>query len=216
MTQDDGHDDVEFAQRALDLLEKIASGESSPEEDRDVRRVAVGLHFTIKAVRHYSRAMSLVAASDRTGANEALDMLAAIKTGEQNPVWKYLKGIRSDPKRAKRAAKASGGQNQRRYIIIGCVRAYRDAADCSEAKAYRDIARECSLPDMAFNADRIKGWLKRYRDDLDNWEAHQKAIAGWAQLVTLIAARADPNKPPAAVLEAAKKLVGQTWAVPYV
>ena len=178
-----------------------------------MRRVAVGLRCIINAVNGYSRAMSSRLISGETGANEALAILAAIRTGEENPIWRYLRSIRRDPQHAK----ADGVHNQRRYIMIGCARAYRAVANCSEAEAYRVIARECSLPDVTFNADLIKGWLKRYKEDQDNVEAHLRAIAAYEQYVNVQAAAKVPGKPLTTerVLEAACKVVGQKWHVPY-
>jgi hypothetical protein len=209
----DGLDDVEFTQRVLDVLAKIQAGKPSSEEHRDVRRVAIGLYFIANAVRDHSRIASFVLASGETGSNEALAILAAFKTGEENPIWRYLKGIRRDPQHAR----ANGVDNQRRYIMIGCVRAYHAAAGGSEAKALKKIARECRFPDVTFNAGLIKGWLKRYKEDRDNVEAHLKAIAAYADTVNVVAAATDPDKPVTAerVLEAARKLVGQAWGVPY-
>jgi hypothetical protein len=213
--RDDGSGDAEFAERVLAVLEKIQAREPSPEQDRDVRRTAIGLYFLANAANHFSRIASSVLASGETGANEALALLAAIKAGEDNPIWKYLRGIRENPKRA---AKADGIHNQRRYIMIGCVRAYHSASKCSKAEAYRVIARECSLPDVAFNGDRIKDWLKRYNEDHAKVETHLKAIAAYADAVNRVAGAGDPDKPLTAerVLEAARKLVGQAWGVPYV
>jgi hypothetical protein len=207
-------DEVDFTERVLAVLEKIQKREPSSEEDRDVRRTAIGLYFLNNAANHFSRIASPVLASGETGANEALAILTAIRTGENNPIWQCLSGIRK--KNAKRAAKADGVNNQRRYIVIGCVRAHHAAAKCSGAEAYRVIARECSLPDVTFTAGLIKSWLKRYKEDVENQGTHLQAIAAYADLVNHVAAGNYKPLTAETVLEAARKVAGQAWGVPYV
>ena len=209
--EDDDPGAHDFAARVLDGLVKVQAGEPSSEQDRDVRRLIVGLACIANLVQNYSR----TAAGAESGANEALAIIKAITTGQKHPIWEYLEGIRSF-KYEPQHAPLNDIDAQHQYLIIGCVRAYlaqakREHPKYSERRAVRKIADACRLPDLSFDPDRIRGsWIKHYSANAAamNW------ILRWEGHVNNMAARMDPERPLLErILEASRRLVWRAWSV---
>jgi hypothetical protein len=214
--KDDGESALDLAERVLDGLVKARTGAPWSEQDRDVRRLIVGLACIDELTRNYSRAAAERVASAETGANEALAIIDAWTSGRDHPtLWKYFEGVRSlkhDPHHAP----VNGIDAQRQYMIVGLGLAYEEAAKCTRAEAFRDVAHACRLPDLSFDAKLIeKSWLnnsgKKYRKGdqaamkgIRFWQSHFKRKAN-----AMISTEPLSDK----ILQVGRRLICRAWSV---
>ena len=99
--EQDGRSSPEFTEAVRDLYEKACRGdlEHLPEQDRDVRRVAFGLAHIRGLIDAAARAFKEAGAYDEkigSANSEALAVIDALISGRDHPIWKHMKGLRSE------------------------------------------------------------------------------------------------------------------------
>jgi hypothetical protein len=207
--RDDGRVAADFAQRVLDVLVKAQAGEDATEKDRDVGRVAVGLAFIADGVKNYAQM-----AGAESGADEALAIIAALTSGREHPIWRFIRGIRAVKYRAQRAP-LNGIDAERQHMIIGVALAYQAIANCSESEAIRIVAPACSFPDLRFDAELIeKNWVKNLKNKASTRPGAMQAIWGWRDVTRKRAeAESSSESPSEKILEAGRRLIWRACSV---
>ena len=131
---------------------------------RDVRRVALALATIRGALDHILTEIKTsgdIKSFVDFALNDSFEILDAIVYGREHPVLRHIDGARSI--RGTTPA-VSNPELLRRWIVVGFVRAYQQAAQVSEIKAINKIIELCFFEDFDFGLEEIKGWSRRFRE----------------------------------------------------
>jgi hypothetical protein len=200
-----------FADEVLALLRWARNGHVGQPPSHSVysAKAAVGLSAIDQLIRRETDVLKQGNLTDLEnladkGLLDASDMLEALMTGRDHPIFNFVQGIRASGKRPQ-SAPPTIRELHGRAALVGLVRAYCTAAGASELEALRVVAECCSLENFKFTSERIKGWGRRFKDEQNDGPA---AFAN--DFLKKAAQRPDATPLADRVLE-----VGRLWARAY-
>ena len=141
------------------------------------------------------------------GLFDAAEMLEAMMTGHDHPIFDFMQGIRASkrPQSAPPTIRELAG----RLTLVGMVRAYCIAANVKPATALRVVVETCSFEDFKFTPDQIRGWEREWaKCDNRDVDAFTNTIMQDAE--RLPATRDLKDR----VIEAGIKYAFATWVTP--
>jgi len=204
-------DPAAFADEVLALFRWAVNGSSGqpPSYSVDSGKAALGLAAIDQLVRRETDVLKQGNLTDlenlaEKGLLDASDMLEALTSGRDHPIFDFVRGIRASGKRPQ-SAPPTNRELHGRAALVGLVRAYCTAAGASELEALRVVAECCSLENFKFTSEMIKGWGRRFKD-----EQNVGPVAFANEFLKKAAQRPDATPLADRVLE-----VGQLWARAY-
>jgi hypothetical protein len=158
---------AEFSDMVVALQKWALDSRSSPppSDNLDVRRVAFGLAAIQKLIRERGKVLKGAGDLDgftAEGLKAADDIVEALLTGREHPIFDYVDGIRTN--RGSGRPRPLNKEWVSRGCIVGAVEAYRKAAAVSEAEAIRVIIESCSSSDFKLTYEQIRSWQRQFND----------------------------------------------------
>jgi hypothetical protein len=172
----------------IKLLKWMASGGVGPPpaHSADSMKAASGLaaikqlvQREIDVFKQQPGGLAAVWALEERGLLDASDILEALTSGRDHPIFDFVKGIRargygqsSPPTRRELAG---------RLTLVGMVRAYCIAANVKPAPALRVVVEACSSENLKFTPDQIRGWEREWArcDNRDVDHAGRREASGY-------------------------------------
>jgi hypothetical protein len=202
---------AEFSRAVLAIYESnIKQTNLSQREyarDRDARRVANGLaclHQLIQKQLADMKAQGDRAALIETGILDLNDMLDALRTGNDHPIWDHISGLRSNTFRQKPVS----FDRWRRAIVLGTVRALEREVAMKTGPAAVLVAGKLHCEELPMSAEKIRTWMRRL-------SAEDERLVEAAGNDFLQRARRRSGEVPISehILEVGRDWVIHSWAV---
>ena len=191
-------------------LNEVPSDSINPHVmNRDVRRVANGLallqQLAARQIADMKEQKDL--GLDETGIVEALEMIEALTTGRDHPLWRHVKGLRS------KTRVPTALERFRRCIILGVLEALRRKGVKNDTEAINNIVANYHFPGDRFKLSphQIKGWRRKLGPEADAQQVLVDAAAS-----TFIQKADSLTSPPdvrARILGIGLNYFRRTWGV---
>jgi hypothetical protein len=212
MARDRHHDDPQVFSEAVREFYRAAIGGDWQRDrssySRDVRKAGSGLarlYLLAKDFRTQIKNGGTLDDMVATGANEAAEIIEALISGQDHPVWAFIEGA----SRARGHPKPTKHTLYGRYCVVGAERALMRAAGLSQSQARSAIVKECKVGEHTFTAYQLRYWHDEFRRSADKGpDAAANDIIAQAEALT---------SPPAIrdrILKIAIKFIGAFWSVP--
>ncbi len=159
-------EDADFTAAVIGLYKAALGGRLQTfvgNQDRDVRKVAFGLTILRQLVDREMRAGNPDPGLPLLEAQQIID---ALTTGRNHPVWQHVRGLKTERFRPQRAAPNSL-ESLGRIAVVALVRAYAQTASVSARAARGAVIEACRFADFEFGAEQIKGWDRTFRKEQD-------------------------------------------------
>jgi hypothetical protein len=161
----------------------------------------------IDVIKQQYRGTAAIEALKENGLLDAGDMLEALMTGRDHPIFDFVRGIRAGKRPS--SAPPTNRELSGRAALVGLVSAYCTAAGVSELEALRVVAVCCSFENFKIRSEMIKGWSRRFKDEQD------PGPAAFADKFLKLAAQRRDDKPLAErVLNVGQEYASAYWGTP--
>lgn len=171
MTKNTGTEtNAEFAEKVIQLFGAAVRGKPCDIDDRDVRRVALGLATLQQLVSREIRTLESTLDWPAYALVDADAILNALTTGRKHPIWRHITGLQAGRRRPQRAG-PNAIENLIRAVMVGFVRAYQRTANVSQSEAIRQVMNVCRSQSDGdvFTFEQIRAWDRRFRERGDPW-----------------------------------------------
>ena len=200
-------DDADFATAVITLYSAALSNKLhtySGNRNRDVRKVAFGLTTLRQLVDREMRAGNPDPGLPLLEAQQIID---ALTTGRNHPVWHHVRGLKTGSFRPQRSAPNSV-ERLGRIAVVGLVGAYAQTANVSQRAAREVVVQVCRFKDFQFKTEQLKGWDRTFRE-----QKEQGPEAFASHFVERAATLNEPATPEDRVLRVGRDTIWRLWGV---
>lgn len=159
----------DFAAAVIKLYDHAVKGKGDPEpiagnQSREVGEVAFGLAFLRQLLDEYAKRPHVLADIPESGVASAYGILDHLTTGNNHPIARHIKGIRSGRFRPGHAP-ANSVERARQAVIVGLVRAIQSFSGIIQSEAIRKAVEAAQIGGVALKEAQIRNLDNRFRTE---------------------------------------------------